>query len=118
MNTSYEHVTVEENGDATIVRFRDAAILDQVRIQEIGEEMYSVVENTPGFKLVVDFQGVQHLSSITLEKLIELKKRVDVAGGKLRLAAIKPEIMEVFRITRLDMIFDINTNVTEALERF
>lgn len=118
MGGSYERITVEEKGDVTIVRFKESDILDQINIQEIGEEMYSVVESTPNLKLVVDFQGVEYLSSTALGKLITLKKKVEAAKGKLRLAAIKPEIMEVFRITRLDTIFEITNDVTEALERF
>jgi anti-sigma B factor antagonist len=118
MGASYERITVEDKGGVTIVRFKESDILDQINIQEIGEEMYSVVENTPNLKLVVDFQGVEYLSSTALGKLITLKKKVEAAEGKLRLAAIKPEIMEVFRITRLDTIFDIEPNVGEALKRF
>ena len=118
MGGSYERIVVEEKGEVTVVRFRESDILDQINIQEIGEEMYSVVETKPGIKMVVDFQGVEYLSSTALGKLITLKKKVEAAKGKLRLAAIKPEIMEVFRITRLDTIFDIKSNVAEALERF
>ena len=118
MGGSYERIIVEVKGGATIVRFKESDILDQINIQEIGEEMYAVVESTPNVKLVVDFQGVEYLSSTALGKLITLKKKVEAAKGKLRLAAIKPEIMEVFRITRLDTIFEIKKNVAEALERF
>jgi anti-sigma B factor antagonist len=118
MGGSYERITVEERGGAFIVRFKESDILDQINIQEIGEEMYSIVESTPNVRLIVDFQGVEYLSSTALGKLITLKKKVEAAKGKLRLAAIKPEIMEVFKITRLDTIFDIKKDVTQALERF
>lgn len=118
MAGSYERITVEPHGDAVIVRFRESDILDQINIQEIGEEMYSVVESTPNVKLVVDFRGVEYLSSTALGKLITLKKKVEAVHGKLRLAAIKPEIMEVFRITRLDTIFDIKKDVADALSGF
>ncbi len=118
MANSYERITVEDRGDAVIVRFKESDILDQINIQEIGEEMYSVVQSTPNVKLIVDFDGVEYLSSTALGKLITLKKRVEAVNGKLRLAAIKPEIMEVFKITRLDTIFEIKKNVAEALERF
>jgi len=118
MGNAYQRITVETKGDVTIVRFKDSDILDQINIQEIGEELYAVVESTPNLKLIVDFHGVDYLSSTALGKLITLKKKVEAVKGKLRLAAIKPEIMEVFRITRLDTIFDIDADVTEALDRF
>jgi len=115
MGDSYERIAVESKGAATVVRFKESDILDQINIQEIGEELYAVVQSTPNVKLVVDFQGVEYLSSTALGKLITLKKKVEAAKGVLCLAAIKPEIMEVFKITRLDTIFDIKENVTEAL---
>jgi len=118
MGNAYERITVEVKGDVTIVRFKDSDILDQINIQEIGEELNAVVAGTPNVKLIVDFQGVEYLSSTALGKLITLKRKVEAAKGKLRLTAIKPEIMEVFRITRLDTIFDIKKDVTEALEQF
>jgi anti-sigma B factor antagonist len=118
MGGSYERITVEDKGGVQIVRFRESDILDQINIQEIGEEMYSVVESTPNVKLVVDFRGVEYLSSTALGKLITLKKKVEAVKGKLRLASIKPEIMEVFKITRLDTIFDIKNNVADALKAF
>jgi anti-sigma B factor antagonist len=118
MGGSYERITVEDVKGVQIVRFRESDILDQINIQEIGEEMYSVVESTPNVRLVVDFRGVEYLSSTALGKLITLKKKVEAVKGKLRLASIKPEIMEVFKITRLDTIFDIKKNVAEALKAF
>jgi anti-sigma B factor antagonist len=118
MAGSYERITVEEVKGVVIVRFKESDILDQINIQEIGEEMYSVVESTPNVKLVVDFRGVEYLSSTALGKLITLKKKIEAAHGKLRLASIKPEIMEVFRITRLDTIFEIKKDVAEALKGF
>jgi anti-sigma B factor antagonist len=118
MGGSFERITVEDKGGTTIVRFKESDILDQINIQEIGEEMYSLVEGTPNVKLIVDFQGVEYLSSTALGKLITLKKKVEAVRGKLRLATIKAEIMEVFKITRLDTIFEIKKNVAEALQGF
>ena len=44
--------------------------------------------------------------------------KVKAADGKLRLSSIRPEILDVFTITRLDKIFDIKPTTDAALEGF
>ena len=53
-----------------------------------------------------------------LGKLITMDKKVKAAKGKLRLCCIRPEIYEVFEITRLNKIFDIRGTQEQALEGF
>jgi len=116
MDQDTKRITVDKKGDYTIIKFRDTDILDQINIHEMGKEMYAVVEKCPGIKMIVDFEGVQYLSSSALGKLITLKRKVEECGGTLKMCRIKPEIMEVFRITKLDTIFDIYPNLCAAIE--
>jgi anti-sigma B factor antagonist len=115
MEQETRRITVDKKGDYTVIGFRDTDILDQVNIHEMGKEMYAIVEGTPGIKLIVDFDGVLYLSSSALGKLISLKKKVEENSGTLKMCRIKPEIMEVFKITRLDTIFDIYPGLDAAL---
>jgi anti-sigma B factor antagonist len=115
MEQEPKRIAVDKRGDCTIMKFRDKDILDQVNIHEMGEEMYAIVAGTPGISLIVDFDGVLYLSSSALGKLISLKKRVEEACGTIKMCRIKPEIMEVFRITKLDTIFDIYPDLDSAI---
>ena len=115
MDQELKRIAVEKKGEFTIIRFRDADILDQVNIHEMGSEMYGIVESSPGIKLIVDFEGVQYLSSSALGKLITLKRKVGEVSGTLKMCRIKPEIMEVFRITKLDTIFEIRADLDAAM---
>lgn len=58
-------------------------------------------------RLVLDLGDVQYLSSAVLGKLINLKKKVVGVSGTLRIENLHPDLLEVFRITRLDQAFDI-----------
>jgi anti-sigma B factor antagonist len=51
-------------------------------------------------------------------KLITLDKKVKSVKGKLRLCCIRPDIYEVFAITRLNKLFSIYDNQEKALEGF
>ena len=118
MGGSYERITVEEKNGVQIVRFRESDILDQINIQEIGEEMYSVVESTPNVKLVVDFRGVEYLSSTALGKLITLRRKVNEVSERLKLCNIAPETFQVFVVSHLDTFFDIHHDEQTALRSF
>ena len=118
MSETYNTIILEKQGDVSIIRFKESDILDQINIQEIGDEMNKIVDSSPGIKLVVDFRGVEYLSSTALGKLITLKRKVDSQNGELRLCDIKETILEVFSITKLDTIFIIKPTLDEAIASF
>ncbi len=109
-------IDIEEVGDATIVRFVDRRILDETNIQIIGNQLFGLIDEDARKKIVLDFSNVEYLSSAALGKLITLDKKVKAAKGKLRLCGIRPDIHEVFAITRLDQVFTIFPNQEKALE--
>ena len=109
-------IDVEEFGDVIVVSFMDKRILDETNIQIIGNQLSSLVDEEGHRKIVLDFTSVEYLSSAALGKLITLDKKVKAAKGKLRLCGIRPEIYEVFAITRLNKVFSICDNREEALE--
>src|SRR5215467_1021949 len=92
---------VETIGDVTVVNFVDKKILDEQNIQNIGEQLFSLVEQDGLTRLLLNFGNVEYLSSAALGKLITLNKKVQAVGGKLVLCNIDPQIREVFDITRL-----------------
>lgn len=109
---------VSDVGDVTVVRFVDRKILDVTNIHELGRELAQLVEEQHKKKLLLNFTTVEFLSSETLGELIKLEKKVKQHNGKLMLTNIKPEIYEVFAITRLNKLFDIRDDEAEALAGF
>jgi anti-sigma B factor antagonist len=109
---------VNEVGDVTVVRFKDRRILDETSIQELGQELFQLVEEYGRKKLLLNFSSVEFLSSAALGKLITLDKKVKANGGKLKLSNIRTEIYEVFAITKLNKLFDIRDDEADALASF
>jgi anti-sigma B factor antagonist len=118
MSTAQRRLDIEEIGNVTIAKFVDKKILDEMNIQIIGNQLFGLVDEDGRKKIILDFSNVEYLSSAALGKLITMDKKVKAAKGKLRLCCIRPEIKEVFEITRLDRIFDIRTTQEQALEGF
>lgn len=109
---------VEDIGDVTVVNFIDRKILDEQIIQAIGEQLFSLVEEAGRRKLLLNFGNVEYLSSAALAKLITLNKKLQQAGGRLILCNIDPQIYEVFEITKLNKIFNIQSEEQAALQAF
>ena len=116
--TEYRRLDVNEVGDVTVVRFRDQKIIEDINIQELGQEMFRLVESDHRQKLLLNFSSVDFLSSAALGKLITLDKKVKAHGGVLKLSNIRPEIYEVFAITKLNRLFDIKDDEADALAAF
>ncbi|MFN0054612.1 MAG: STAS domain-containing protein, partial [Planctomycetales bacterium] len=87
-------------------------------IQIIGNQLFSLVDEDHRKKIVLDFTNVEYLSSAALGKLITMDKKVKASGGKLRLCSIRADILEVFKITRLDKLFTIRDDREKALDGF
>jgi anti-sigma B factor antagonist len=115
---AYRRLDVSEVGNVTVVRFRDHKIVEDVNIQELGQEMFRLVEVDGRDRLLLDFSSVEFLSSAALGKLITLDKKMKAHGGILKLSNIRPEIYEVFTITKLNRLFDIRKDEADALAAF
>ncbi len=113
-----QRLVVEDIGDVAVVNFVDKKILDEQNIQVIGEQLFSLVDEAGRRKILLNFGNVEYLSSAALGKLINLKKKVGAVKGKLKLCCIHPDLLEVFRITRLDQVFEIYAEEQAALDKF
>jgi anti-sigma B factor antagonist len=101
-----------------LVTFTTPRIVQEEDIQATFEQLQAVADEKPGREYVLDFRKVQFLSSSVLGRLVLLHKRVASAKGRLLLCGIAKEIMEVFKITKLDKVFTIKEDSKAALKVF
>lgn len=118
MPDSPAHLSVRKQDSVNVVQFSDRKILEELSIREIEDELFALVAATPTIKLLLNFANVEHLSSAALGMLINLQKEVSKQKGSLKLSDIRPQIYEVFKITRLSKLFDIHPTMDDAMARF
>ena len=109
---------VDDEGDIAIVTFTDRKILDEQNIEKIGEDLFSLVSDYGKKKILLNFANVEYLSSACLGKFITLNKMVENAGGKLVMCSIEPDILETFEMTRLDRLFNIQSDLPGGISAF
>lgn len=116
MEEQQPKLKVRRQGKVQVVEFEDRKILEELVITQIGEQLSELIEASEEPRLVLDFRKVEHLSSAALGVLITLNKQIAERQGKLALANIQPQIYEVFKITRLNKLFTIESTADTAVQ--
>jgi anti-sigma B factor antagonist len=111
---AYQRLEISEGGDVTVVRFRDRHIADILEIEQVGQELYRLVEEGRHKRLVLDFSNVDYLSSALIGKLLSLNAKIQARDGSVKLCSIRPEVLEVFHTCKFDRIFSISKDVADA----
>lgn len=104
--------------DVVVVNFNDASILDAAQVQQIGEELYALIDQQARRKIVLDFEKVRFLSSSALGILITLRKKADQIKGRVVLCNLRDDLRKVFRITNLEKMFEFHDSEEKALGSF
>ncbi len=110
--------TSEMNGEILVVGFMDSKILDSQRIEQVGRELQDAVPQATNKKLLLNFRGVSFMSSAMITKLVILNKECKLQSVALKFCEVSPNVLEVFNITRLNKLFDIQTTEDKALASF
>lgn len=119
MSEAAPSISVTRQKNIAIVDFTHNKILDEANIAEIKSGLIALIDEEVEYpKLLLDFSNVDHLSSAALGTLIDINNRIKQKNGQLRLANIKPQIFEVFVITKLNKLFKIASTREDALKSF
>lgn len=101
--------------DVTVVAMDGELVVDnRERLKEaVGRRM-----RAGDRKFVVDFRETSYIDSSGLGVLVSLAKEVREEGGELRLAGLGDDLRTLFELTRLDTLFHIADDRSQALADF
>jgi anti-sigma B factor antagonist len=100
------------------VCFTDARILDEAKLEQVGNDLLEMLNKTTEERVILDFRAVQFMSSSMLGKLVQVHKKCKEFKVDLKLCSIAPDIREVFKITKLDKLFAIEANEEAARKAY
>jgi anti-sigma B factor antagonist len=69
-------------------------------------------------KVIIDMSQIEFTDSTFLSSLLAGWKQASMNNGDIKLAGLRPAVRYVFKITRLDEVFDIYENTAAAIESF
>ena len=93
-------------------------LMDGQGLEEVQQALSNLARQQPGLDLLVDLGNVQFLSSAAIGMLGMLHRKTWGAKGRMKICSIRPEVMQVLKLTRLDSVFDIHASRDEALGQF
>jgi anti-sigma B factor antagonist len=98
---------VQQQDEEVVLNLSRLRILDETAVQSIRESLLHLADDHTGRLLIVDFIGVEYLGSAMLETLLNMHRKMKAGGGRFVLRHLQPQVYEVFQVTKLDELFEI-----------
>ena len=96
----------EAVGGVTVIHLNENSLCEP-QVHALAEE-WSLSVRSPGrHRLWLDFVDVRNISSMGLAKVVALHKQAKAIGGQVTLVNLDPFVYEVFEVTRLTTILDV-----------
>jgi len=111
------HFVINTVEKYTIIEFRIVSLMDSLLIEEIGSQLYPLVDEQDKRHIILDFEKVQYLSSQAIGLVLNMHKKLStLKRSKLILCGVGPKLMELMKITRLDRVLTIKPSQAEAIK--
>lgn len=107
---------VERVPPATVVRFKRRTILEPTAIQAISGRLLRLTGEEGQQTILVNFRGVESLTSAMLGEFVVLHRALSEGGGQLAFCCVEPFLMQVFKIVKIPERIPIYTDEATALQ--
>ena len=100
------------------IRIEDDRLVDPSVLTRMFEDLETLLSKTTEDRVILDFCNVEFMASSALGKLVQFQKKSKEYSAKVKLAGISKDIYEVFKITKLHKVFDIEKDEPTARKAF
>ena len=111
-------ILVETLGDVTVIGFAEPVLVSEGTVRGIAERLCDLADRPGPAKVLLDFHRVESMSGRMLAVLIWIARKIERAGGTVKLCGITPHLLDHFETTRLYRYFEIYREPSSALEAF
>jgi anti-anti-sigma factor len=115
MLTMVKYISSSPRDDVVAMPIRGR--VDAVTAPQLNRDVHEQIDRGARY-LLLDLSEVTFLSSSGLRALLLIRKELMTLGGELRLAALQPQVHEVFALTGFTQVFAIHGNTDEARSAF
>ena len=106
---------VELIGQTAVATLTVTELSQEVGAEQLADLLYDLAE-TGAMHYVLDVQNVQYMDTACLGVLVEALNRMAARGGRIAVVNPNHSVHYIFRLTRLDRVFSICSDVMSALE--
>jgi anti-sigma B factor antagonist len=117
--TQHESLTVKVMDDVAVVGLLDTVSgLDGERAASLGRELFDLIDDKKFTKVVLNLYNASYMPSAMLAQLIQLRRKMQSVRGALRLCALRPPVVDAFKVSQFDKLFEIFPDELSALKSF
>ena len=106
---------LEQVGEITVIRITNKRLVDDAIVDVVGRELLRLAGDPGRARMLLDFRGVESLSTGVLSVLLSLRQRLLAQGGRLALCGLRPEVREVFTIAGMEGPLNVHDTERGAL---
>lgn len=110
-----DYITVREQDGVTVVGFALSSLTEDSNIDQVGQELFALVEQYDCRKLVVSLKGVIYITSSGLGKLITLHRKMHRLQGQVAYCEVEPVVEDILKTSRLFNYFVITPDVNSGV---
>ncbi len=108
----------EDEGVAVITFLETASMIEGDKVESLGKELFELIETKKYKRVVLNLYNAGYMSSAMLAQLVRLHRKMQAFKGKVRLCCLRPPVMEAFKISQFDRLFEIFPDEPSALKKF
>lgn len=105
----------ESKGEVLVLRIQGR--LDAVSSPTAERKVFDFINNGQ-HKLLLDFAGVDYLSSAGMRMLLSVTKKLKTLSGKLVLCSVTTNVMDVLKMSGFDHVLELTKTEEDALHKF
>jgi len=112
------HITIQPADDVCVVQFVLAQLRDDENIEQMGHELFALVEQYGCRKIVLSLTGVEYVTSSVLGKMITLHRKLHREHGMMVVCEIPDHVGDILRSSRLLTYFNVADSRDAAVAAF
>lgn len=110
-------VSIKEEVKGDVLILRMSGRLDAVSSPNAERKVFDFI-NKGQHKLLLDFSGVDYLSSAGMRMLLSVTKKLKTLSGKLVLFGVTTNVMDVLKMSGFDHVLELVKTEEDGLRRF
>ncbi len=110
-------VSIKEEAKSDVLVLRIGGRLDAISSPKAEHEVFDFINNGQ-HRLLLDFSGVDYLSSAGMRMLLSVTKKLKTLSGKLVICGVTSNVMDVLKMSGFDHILELVKTEDDALRKF
>jgi anti-anti-sigma factor len=108
-------INLEQEGNVDILDLNGR--LDTMHFPLVDKELTTMIDDNHK-QIVLDCTDLDYISSSGLRVLLKGLKQMEAAKGRLTLCCLQPQIIQIFKISGFDHLFEIYPGRKEAVSSY